>query len=165
MSLGSGRSLVKTNRGCEQSEDSVYLTLIKPPGTDTTMLITYPKHYVLYFGVEYIRVILIGGKKFSFCDQDWNISPTQTSRIFLRTQGLFRGSKIIIKNPFGKKNVTSRIPWLWSVIHVLKLAMKNSASFIVAYRRFRVGHLGWLKPVLRVKSISFGIPDLPLGWY
>lgn len=118
MSLGSGRSLVKTNRGCEQSEDSVYLTLIKPPGTDTTMLITYPKHYVLYFGVEYIRVILIGGKKFSFCDQDWNISPTQTSRIFLRTQGLFRGSKIIIKNPFGKKNVTSRIPWLRSVIHV-----------------------------------------------
>lgn len=103
MPLGSGRSLVKTNRGFEQSEDSVYLTLIKPPGTDTTMLITYPKHYVLYFGVEYIHVILIGGKKFSLCDQDWNISPTQTSRIFLRTQDLFRGSKIIIKNPFGKK--------------------------------------------------------------
>lgn len=70
MLLGSGRSLVKTNRGCEQSEDSVYLTLIKPPGTDTTMLITYPKHYVLYFGVVYFDVILIGGKKFSFCEQD-----------------------------------------------------------------------------------------------
>lgn len=36
--------------GCESSEDSVYLTLIKPTGTDTTMLITYPEHYVLYFG-------------------------------------------------------------------------------------------------------------------
>lgn len=165
MSLGSGRSLVKTNRGCEQSEDSVYLTLIKPPGTDTTMLITYPKHYVLYFGVEYIRVILIGGKKFSFCDQDWNISPTQTSRIFLRTQGLFRGSKIIIKNPFGKKKCHQQNSLVVKCDTCGKLAVENSASFIVAYRRFRVGHLGWLKPVLRVKSISFGIPDLPLGWY
>lgn len=70
MSLGSGRSLVKTNRGCEQSDDSVYLTLTKPPGTGTTMLITFPKHCVLYFGVVYLHVILIGGKKFSFCDQD-----------------------------------------------------------------------------------------------
>lgn len=70
MLLGSGRSLVKTNRGCEQGEGFVYVTLIKPPGTDTTMLIICPKHYVLYFGVVYIHVILIGGKKFSFCDQD-----------------------------------------------------------------------------------------------
>lgn len=39
--------------------------------------------------------------------------------------------------------------------------MENPASFTVAYLSFRVGQLGWLKPVVRVKSISFGIQTYP----
>lgn len=139
MSLGSGRSLVKTDRGCEQSEASVYLTLIKPPGTDTTMLITYPKHYVLYFGVEYIHVNLIGGKKFSFCDQNGNISPTQTSRIFLRTQDLFRGSKTIIKNPFGKTKCHQQNSLVVKCDTCVKISRGKLSLFTVAYLHFRVG--------------------------
>lgn len=108
MLLAVGRSLVKTSRGCEQSEDSVYLT-DKTNGNWHYHAYSLPKRRVIPRGRINSRTpgrqeeffILWPGLKY--------VTYSETSRIFLRIQGLFRGSKIItIKEPF-EKIVTSKI--------------------------------------------------------